>query len=349
MIKLDGSYLEGGGQIVRTALAFSTLTGIPFEVDNIRKGRKNPGLKNQHLYCIRALEQLCDARTQGAELGSEYLKYEPGKIRPKTLNIDIGTAGSITLMMQTVLLPSIFAGKMRITVKGGTDVSWSMPFDFFRQLLIPYLTDFADIDVELIRRGYYPKGGGKVDIKIRPRFQLDSSFKDMLLAIRKDVPPLDIARQGNLERISGLSHTSLLLEKAKVAERQAKEARKRLAHLDVPIDIKSEYYDTYSPGSGITLFAECAHTTLGADALGERGKPSERVAQDAAAKLIRELDSGAPVDSHMADNLIPILAIIGGAIKVSKVTSHTLTNIYTVENFLGKIFTVDKNTISVRI
>ncbi|MEA3514361.1 MAG: RNA 3'-terminal phosphate cyclase [Nanoarchaeota archaeon] len=344
MIQLDGSYHEGGGQIVRTALALSTLTGMPFEVCDIRKGRQKPGLKNQHLYCIKALEELCNARTEGAELGSCYLKFEPGKIRPKTLNIDIGTAGSITLMLQALMLPSLFApAPLRIKIKGGTDVKWAMPFDFFDGLFLDFTRDFAEVEMDLLKRGYYPKGGGKVDIKIKPRydFQSFSTFDEFVLKLKQDIKPIDMTVRGNLQRIRGISHASNMLEKAEVAARQARAAKQKLGCLKVPIDIKAEYCDTLSSGSGITLFAEFEEGKLGADALGERGKRSEAVGEEAAEKLIYEIRSGAAVDKHLADNLIPILALLGGQIRVSEITAHTLTNIYTVEKFLGKIFDVD--------
>src|SRR3989339_1721617 len=126
MIELDGSYGSGGGQIVRTALALSTITQKAFEVSDIRKGRSKPGLKNQHLFCIKALEELCNAKTEGAELGSTHLKYQPEKIKPQTLSIDIGTAGSITLLLQSLLIPAVFTNsKIRLKVSGGTDVIWS--------------------------------------------------------------------------------------------------------------------------------------------------------------------------------------------------------------------------------
>ncbi len=346
MIQLDGSYHEGGGQIVRTALALSTLTGKSFEVKDIRKGRPNPGLKNQHLYCIKALEHLCNAKTKGAELGSCYLKYEPGKIEPKPLNIDIGTAGSITLMMQALLLPSLFApSELRIKIKGGTDVKWSMPFDYMNNILLPVAGNLAKVDAKLLRRGYYPKGGGKVDIKVIPL--LDSQgypcFDDFISQLRKDVSPLDITEQGELKQITGISHASIMLEKAEVADRQAKAAKRNLSSLGVPVDIKTEYCDTFSPGSGITLFAEFSKCRIGADTLGERGKRSEDVGKEAAEKLMSEIKSSAAVDKHLCDNLIPFLALIGGRIKVSEITAHALTNIYTVEKFLGKIFKIDKD------
>ena len=181
MIKIKGDYLEGGGQICRTALALSTITQKPFEIYDIRKGRKDSGLKNQHLYCVKSLQELCNAHAEGAELGSLWLKYYPKKLAAKNIDIDIETAGSITLLMQALLLPVMFVSKpITITAIGGSDTKFSQPFDYFNNVLLPQLQRFAKIDSRLLKRGYYPKGNGKVEIRINPKFKLNdfSSFED---------------------------------------------------------------------------------------------------------------------------------------------------------------------------
>ena len=344
MIKLDGSYLEGGGQIVRTALALSTILQKPFEVKNIRKGRQKPGLKNQHLFCIKSLEKLCNAKTEGAELGSTYLKYEPGKIKAKTISVDIGTAGSITLLLQSLLIPSILAdSQVRLKIIGGTDTKWSPQFDYFNNIIIPQLRRYADIEASLVKRGYYPKGQGKVEIKISPKFNLENI---------KEAPKINLIEQHKIIQLKGISHASLDLQKARVAERQAKAAKLFLNNINCPIDIQAQYQDTLSTGSGITLWAIFSKDPdeidflnpirLGSDSLGERGKRAEDVGKEAAEQLLKEIETKAPVDKHLADNLIPFLALTGGKIKVSEITNHTLTNIYACEQFLGKIFKVNK-------
>ncbi len=346
MISLDGSYLEGGGQIVRTALALSTVLQKPFEVTNIRKGRPTPGLKNQHLFCIKALEELCKAKTGYAELGSTKLRYIPDKIKSHTISIDIGTAGSITLLLQSLLIPSLFAkSKVRLKITGGTDVSWSPQFDYFNNVIIPQIRRYADIEASLLKRGYYPKGNGKVDLKIKPKFNLENI---------KEAPSINLTEQHNLIQVKGVSHASLDLQKANVAERQAKAAKLFLNKLNCPIQIQTQYQDTLSTGSGITLWAIFSKDPdeidifnpirLGSDVLGKKGKRAEDVGKEAAEKLLKEIESKAPVDSHLADNLIPFLALFGGKIKVSEITNHTLTNIYVCEQFLGKIFSIYKET-----
>ncbi len=337
MISLDGNYLEGGGQIVRTALALSVITGKEFEVNNIRKGRKNPGLKNQHLFCVKALQELCNAKVKGAELGSEYLKYKPGKIEGKTISIDIGTAGSITLLLQALLLPSIFSEKkVRFKIKGGTDVKWSMSVNYFIEILLPQLRKYADIDFKLERRGYYPKGNGKVDIKINPS--------------RKS-QKIELTGQGYLLHIKGVSHAHIELQKAEVAERQARAAKLVLNKLNIPVQIRTEYVNTDSIGSGITLWAIFSKDKdeidfnnpirIGSDCLGERVKRAEDVGNEAAQKLVEEINFKAPVDRYLGDQILPFMAVFSPSkIKVSLVTNHCKTNMYVIEKFLPVKFKI---------
>jgi RNA 3'-terminal phosphate cyclase (GTP) len=348
MIQLQGDYLEGGGQLVRTALALSAITGKPFEVSDIRKGRKEPGLKAQHLCCIEALKKLCNATVEGAELGSTYLKFTPGKIEPKTVSVDIGTAGSVSLLLQSLLLPAMLAGgKVRLKIKGGTSGKWAMPYDFFNAVLVPQLRRYADIDAKLEKRGYYPAGGGEIDIKIKGKYTIDNPA---------DAPKLRLVEQGRLVCIKGISHASKDLEKGQVAERQASAAKHVLAKLNVPVKIDTEYADALSAGSEIVLWALFSKredeldvenpTILGADSLGERGKRAEIVGEEAAKKLLCGIESNAPVDAHTADNLIPFIAVFGGEIKAPEITKHSMTNVYVVEQFLGGCIEIDdKNKI----
>lgn len=343
MIKIDGSTLEGGGQIIRTALALSTITGKSFEASNIRKAREQPGLKAQHLFCIKALEQLCNAKTRFAELGSEKLVYEPGKISGTKLSINIGTSGSISLLLQSILLPCMFSDKkLTINIMGGTSGKWSTPYDFLANVIIPQIRRyFEKIDIKLIKRGYYPKGNGEIELKISP------------LKNKSNLPNFDSLIQGNLVQIKGISNASKDLEQANVAERQASAAKVLLSEFKVPVSIQQEYSDSLSTGSEITLWAifskdkdELSQKNpllLGSDVLGEKGKKSEIVGKEAAEKLIKEINSKAPVDLHTADSLIPFLAVAKGSIKVSEITLHTRTNIWVCEQFLDVKFEIDNN------
>ncbi|MBU2561121.1 MAG: RNA 3'-terminal phosphate cyclase [Nanoarchaeota archaeon] len=350
MIQLEGDYLEGGGQLVRNALALSTITGKPFEVNNIRKGRKVPGLKAQHIHCVEALKKLCNAKAEGVEPGSTWLRFEPGKIEPKTVSVDIGTAGSVSLLLQSLLLPAMLAGgKVRLKIRGGTAGKWAMPFDFFNEVFVPQLRRYADIDCKLVRRGYYPKGGGEIDLKIKGKY----TFEDLASA-----PKIDLVKQGYLMQIKGASHASADLEKAQVAERQAGAAKQVLSKLNVPAQIATTYSETLSTGSEITLWAVFSlqeddvdvsnPIRLGADALGEPGKRAELVGEEAAKKLLSEIESGVAVDSHLADNLILFIAVFGGQLKTSEITDHTKTGVYVVEKFLGKCLDIDEKNKIIR-
>lgn len=357
MLKINGGYGESGGQIIRTALALSVITGISFEAYDIRKGRKQGGLKAQHLHCIKALEQLCGAKSEDAVLGSETLKFYPGKLKGGKIKIDIGTAGSISLLLQAVLLPSFFSEKKtRLEITGGTTGKWAMPWEFFENVYLPHLKKFCEtVKVKQAKRGYYPAGGGNVLIGINPKYKLSnfSNFQDFLKKIREENLKIIQEEQFNLIQIKGISHASKHLEKSEVADRQAKSARLILGKYNCPINLTKEYSDTLSPGSGITLWAVFSKDAdeinfrnpiiIGADALGEIRKSSEEVGREAAEKLIKEISSGAPIDSHTADNLIPWLALFGGKIKVSEITEHAKTNIWVCEQFLGKIFEIDEN------
>jgi RNA 3'-terminal phosphate cyclase len=345
MIHLDGSYLEGGGQIIRTALALSSLTKDAFSVENIRKGRKQPGLKNQHLYAIRTLKQQCDAQVEHAELGSSQLSYIPRAIKGGSINVDIQTAGSITLVLQAILMPLIFANKSStITLTGGTDTKWSMPVDYFREVLAPQLKKYcSSLQVSIVRRGYYPKGNGNVVVKVKPKYKLKDfeSFRSFNEKVSAEVRHIDLTEQGELVQIKGISHASADLQQRQVAERQAEHARVLLKKLNVPVNIQVEYNQTSSTGSGITLWAIFAKNSeidmnnpviLGSDGLGEPGKPSEKVGEEAAKRIIEEIESKTPVDRHLADQLVPWL-IFGGRLRAENITMHCKTNIWVVNQF----------------
>ena len=353
MITIDGSHGEGGGQILRTALAFSTLTQQSVKIENIRQNRPTSGLKPQHLSCVNAAQKLCNAEVAGAEIGSTTVEFHPKKIEGQTLSVNIGTAGSVTLLLQSLMLPSFFADKkVRIKLVGGTDVSMSQPVDYFKNVFMPHLKEFCEkIELELVNRGYYPKGNGKIELHVVPKFKLSeySSFSEFLQDIKTKTNPINLLEQGNIISIHGMSHASNDLKKAEVAERQAKSARIVLGKYGVPIKIESEYCETFSVGSGIALWAKFSGgAIMGADSLGARGKRAETVGQEAAQNLAEEISSKAPIDHHLGDQLLPFMALTqNSSIKVTKITNHMKSNIYVIEKFLGKCFEIKENVINI--
>ena len=353
MVEIDGSFLEGGGQILRTSVALSAVTGKPFAIRSIRKARRNPGLRAQHLHAVQAAQKLCNAEVSRAAVGSRELTFKPQRLQTRDLSIDIGTAGSITLLMQAILLPAVFGGRnITVAVKGGTDVAWSQPFDYFKHVLLPYIRPFGSVEAELVRRGYYPRGGGEVRLHVRPELDLSfyENFSDFADHIKTKLPGMNLVQRGGLNAVHGVSHASKNLKT--VAGRQANQAAAVLETLGCPVSIERENWDSYCPGSGITLWASFEHdkwpVALGGDSLGKRGKPAEKVGEEAADSLIREIQSGASVDSYLADQLLPWIVFLPSArFKTSSLTDHCRTNMYVIEKFIPVKFESHDNSISV--
>ena len=330
LLKIDGSTGEGGGQIVRLALFLSLIKGTPVELFNIRRGRKNPGLKRQHLHVIEALEAITGSRCQGARLGSTTIRFFPGPIKGGRVRIDFGTAGSIPLFLQTLLPVVLFASNpVELTVIGGTDVPMGPTMEFIRHLYMPFLAPLASrLEVKVIRRGFYPVGGGEVRLVCHPKKARHAfSWEEFLDYIRVFGPI-----EPGLWDTPGpgvVSVASSSLKERRVAHRQAQRAMGLLEErLSEAPSIEIVYQPSASPGSAITLWFNDPHRTLGADALGARGKSAERVAQEAAERLLDEYTSGAEVDRHLADHLVPWVGLRGGQMKVSRVTLHLETSLW---------------------
>lgn len=326
MIVIDGSYGEGGGQILRTSVALSVITGKPVKIVKIRANRPNPGLRPQHLHGILALKELSNAKVKGAQVGSTVLEFIPGKAEPKHIRVPIKTAGSITLVLQALLPAMAFTGGS-FEITGGTDVPWSPPVDYLKNVtLFAFEKMGLKVELELKRRGHYPRGGGLVTGRVEPW---------------EEMKPLEAVEWSRIERFGGISHAANL--PAHVAERQAKAAKERLEELyNVPVEIETEVSRSLGPGSGIVVWAGTDSLRLGGDALGKRGKLAEVVGREAADELIEALTPGKAADRFLGDQLIPFLAFAGGEIGVAEITNHLVTNVWVVEQFLGKTFEVEE-------
>jgi len=321
MLEIDGSYGEGGGQLVRTAVALSAVTGKGIRVTNIRKKRPNPGLKQQHLKSLETAAKICQAQISGLFPGSTELSFVPVEIKGGKYDIDIGTAGSITLFLQCIMPALPFAKEeVELTIKGGTDVAWSPTMDYLQHVTFSALKQLGySGSVTLKKHGYYPKGGGKVSAYFKPcRLQGFHFLKEE-------------------EKIKGISHASNL--PAHVPLRQAEAASTRLMEAGYPSQIETQSFEAFSTGSGITVWTGY----MGGSALGKRGLPAEKVGKDAADEIILELRAGASVDTYLADQLIPYMALAGNSsYTVRELSLHTKTNIWVTEQFLDVNFRIEK-------
>lgn len=339
MIEIDGSTKEGGGQILRTAASLSVITKKPCHIFNIRQNRPQPGLMAQHLAGIRALRELCDGKLEGDETGSEKIWFSPGEIQPKDLRIEIKTAGSITLALQSLILPCLFApGPVKITFKGGaTDTFFSPSFDYFYYVFLGVLKKITGkkvADIKIKKRGFYPEGGAEVKAEIFP-----TALK-----------PFNLTKKGSLERVLVISGASESLKLKRAAERQAASIREILGKLKLPLEEKIEYYRSQSPGSAVNIIAEFENTVIGVDNLGKLGKSAEQTGKEAALDFLREAKSQAGLDKHLADQILPFMAFSPSPskAKASELTKHAETNIWAIEKFLGGSFEIKDNFISFR-
>ncbi len=328
VLVLDGAV--GGGSVLRVGLGLAISLQKPVRVINIRQGRPNPGLQAQHLAGLRAAAQLCQARLEGAQIGSRAIEFHPGPIQIDPLRIEIETAGSVALALQPIQI-ALARCAHPITVEiegGGTYGQWAPPIAALEHVNFALLNRWGfPAHLQVGREGFYPKGGARVRARFGPAHITE---------------PFDFLEQGRLREIQGLSIASHHLQKSKVAERQAEAAQKLLTRElpDVALKVETRYAETLSPGSAVVLWADCEQTILGGDALGERGVPAERVGEHAAHALLSELHRGATLDRHMADQIIPFLALYGGRFFCAELTDHIKTNIWVSEQIVGSRFAV---------
>jgi len=319
MIEIDGSMGEGGGQILRTAIALSAVLGKPVRVYNIRVKRRNPGLRPQHLNAIRAIASLSNGRLIGDSVGSREVTFYPGRIHGRGLKIDIGTAGSISLILQALLPVMAYADSgVSVKIRGGTDVPMSPPIDYMREVLLRLLEDLGySVSIKVLRRGHYPRGGGLVSVEVRepPRGFNSRSYID----------------RGVLRGVYLRSHAVRLPRH--VAERQARSAASIIkSSIGVEPSVYLEWYEPdrdphLGPGSGIVVWAIFDNTVMGGDSIGARGKRAEVVGREAASRLIEDVGSGACLDRHSSDMIPLYLALARGesVIYGSRLTLHALT------------------------
>ncbi|HDO19635.1 MAG TPA: RNA 3'-terminal phosphate cyclase [Thermoplasmatales archaeon] len=340
MIEIDGSYGEGGGQILRTSLALSILTKKPFIIRNIRANRPNPGLRPQHLAAIKVLQGLSNANVEGASVGSSEISFYPGDIEAGKYKFDMGTAGSITLVLQAIL-PTAFltSSKISLSLRGGTDVKWSPSWDDFDKVFLHVLSTLGiKVKTELIKRGFYPAGGGEVTVEIFPSESLDS--------IRVDEPLRYENVEGNIV-ISKLPDD--------IPKRIKHSIVKQMVHYSINGEINIEKCDTLSPGVIVTLWADSNYSRIGCAILGEKGLPSEILGRKCALNIIDDIKSGVTLDMYATDQILPYIAYITSyrgekSVLLSReLTRHAKTNAWLIEKFLPVKFLIERKEGLVRL
>ncbi|MCF7867051.1 RNA 3'-terminal phosphate cyclase [Candidatus Woesearchaeota archaeon] len=342
MIEIDGSFEEGGGQILRTSIAMSLHTQKPFRITKIRSNRPKPGLSQQHLKCLELALKLSKSKCSGMHIGSEEIEFLPGKIKEtKNIDFDIGTAGSITLLLQSIILPYILSErKIRLKITGGTDVNWSPPIDFYEKLLIPELRKITDIEISVLKRGYYPKGKGLVELKIKGtnRYQ-----------------KINLTNTGSLKSIQGICHSSKSLQELKIADKITEATKIYLSELNTPLNIQESFSETQSEGISLFIygiFEEKAFQNpefyrISSNELWIKEKTPEEISENIYKKFQNQINKDPRVDEYLGDQLIPFLSILKGEIKVPEITKHMKSNIYVCEKFIKNKFEIKGQTISV--
>ena len=330
MLVIDGSYGEGGGQVLRTSLSLAAITGRPVRIERIRAGRSKPGLRPQHLTAVRAAAAVCGAHVEGDALGSQTLVFVPGgPPRPGGYFFDVAdavrgrSAGSVGLVLQTVLLPlALVAGESRLTVRGGTHVPWAPSVSYLEHVFLRTVALMGvRAEVKSVRWGFYPAGGGEVQVRIEGR--------------KQSLCSVSLTERGTLERMWGIAAAVNL--PAHIPQRMAARARSVIEReVVVSAQVEPRRLRGAGPGAGIFLFAEYAHAIAGFAAYGRKGLPSERVAEAACEELVAHHRAGAPVDPHLADQLVVPMALAEGTSRVttSRVSQHLLTNVWAMRQFL---------------
>ena len=318
LINIDGSAGEGGGQVLRTSLALSLVTGRAFCIEKIRARRKKPGLLRQHLTAVRAATEIGRAEVDGAAMGAGRLTFIPGQLCPGEYRFAVGTAGSATLVLQTVL-PALAtaAGASKLTLEGGTHNPWAPPFDFLEKAFLPAVRRMGPkVEATLVRPGFYPAGGGVFDVAIEPA---------------QDFNRLDLPERG---RIVGRRVRAIVSRlPIKIAEREVRTIRKHTGWPDECFAVES--VDSPGPGNCVTVEIESEQVTEVFTGFGQKGVPAERVAKGVIRQVDRYLAAGVPVGEHLADQLLVPMALSGGgSFRTLPPTPHTQTNLEVIRRFL---------------
>ena len=325
MVEIDGSYGEGGGQVLRTALSWAALMGTPLTMHNIRAGRSQPGLAAQHITCVRAVAAICDAEVGGCEFGSRQLSFQPGPIQGGEFCFDVAdvrpSAGSTSLILQAVLPVLLHAAQpSQITIRGGTNVAWSPTFEYLQYVFVPVLARLgAEVSIQRPKAGWYPRGGGEIIAHITPPSD--------------HLNTLNMADRGELQRLLIASTVSQDLPDH-ILERQIQGARRGIGEVSIEMETVC-LTPPGGPGTAILVAAQFSAGFGGCSALGEKGRPAEKVGAQAGECLRAFFDTGAALDEHLADQLLMYLALANGpsVFSTRQITEHLRTVAWVVRQF----------------
>lgn len=340
MIQIDGSYGEGGGQILRTTIALSTLTQTPVKIINIRAKRPQPGLRPQHYTALTCLQTLCNAETQGLTIGSTTVTFHPKTLHPDNYTFNIGTAGSIPLVFQTIILACLQTKKpLTINLSGGTDVKWAPSWDYFTHIFLPLIQNIGvKVEAQLHQRGYYPKGGGKATLTIHPT----TNLKPFLLSTTKfDNTIQGIIHSGNLP-----NHIATRIKHTVIKEALSKGFKTQ---------ITTQNTHSLSPGVGITLWITKQPSIIGTTILGEKGISAEEVGKNAFTLLYQQIQTNTTLDPYAVDQILPymVLTIHKGTSQciTSEISNHTNTHMWLLKQFYPISFSTkqEKNRVQLEI
>ncbi len=339
MIEIDGSYGEGGGQILRTSLSLSCLYRKPFRIFNIRKSRKRPGLMPQHLTCVRASQMLSDADVKGDFIGSTELFFCPKTVRGGKLFFDVGTAGSTSLILQTLIPSLIFLeNETEIILTGGTHVPFSPSFHYINGVFVPLLKKIGiEVSLNIDSFGFYPRGGGRIRAKI---FSAPS------------IKPLNLVERGVIKHVIGCSGVGNL--PLSIAERQRLAFMDEIKGLGLPVDIEIINVPATGQGTFIYVQSEAEFAIAGFTSLGQRGKRAEEVGKEVAREFLDYYESNAAIDPHLSDQICIYLSLCKepSIFTTSLITSHLITNLWVINQFKGIRYSIEgeigrKGTVSI--
>lgn len=334
-VEIDGSQGEGGGQILRTSVSLSCILEKPMRIRNIRAGRKEPGLRPQHLQAVKSVAEISNSKLSGATVGSTSVEFIPGEpSKSVSKRIETGTAGSVTLIAQTLIPIGIFRGlDLDLEVVGGTEVPASPTVDYLERLVVPiYHLIGGDVRIDLKQRGYYPKGGGIIRIEVKGSNSRPRPLKLTSLPLSQ-VSDVDI-----------IASSCLLPEH--ITKREVESAKTALEHQG--FQVRNTTTDStgrsLSPGTSVLVFRQNEQEYVGCSSLGERGKRAEDVGAEAAKEFIREISNRPNVDSHLSDMIVTLASCVpeSSTYTTSKITKHLETNLWISEKMTGMKFSINE-------